>query len=96
MIFNIYIILIYKKIVKKVIKVVKIDRKIDKKIIPFGGSEIEKHKFHCHRNPILRDYVDIDKILIFSKISFGTKCHKFFLFTKIMKKLSHYGYCFQK
>ena len=36
--------------------------KMDKKIIAFGHTEIKKHKFLYHKNLILIDDVDIDKI----------------------------------
>ena len=34
---------------------------MNKEIITFCDTEIEKLKFHCHKNPILIDDVDIIK-----------------------------------
>ena len=36
-------------------------------------TEIEKHKFHQHRNLILIKVVDINEIVVSSKVSFGKK-----------------------
>ena len=44
---------------------------MDKKIIKFGDTEIEKHKFHQHKNPILITNIDINEIATFNKVSFG-------------------------
>ena len=49
---------------------------MDKKTIAFGDTEIEKPKFHCHKNPSLIDDPDIDKILISNKISNDKKDFK--------------------
>ena len=43
---------------------------MDKKTIKLGESEIEKHKFHQHKCPILISDVDINKILVSSKVFF--------------------------
>ena len=44
---------------------------MDKKVIKFGDTEIEKHKFHQHKSPILRNNIDINKIVVSNKVSFG-------------------------
>ena len=49
---------------------------MDKKIITFGETEIEKHKFHHHENPVSIYDVDINKILVSSKATFGKKGFK--------------------
>ena len=46
---------------------------MDKKIITFDNTEIEKYKFQQHKSPILVDNVDIIKIVVSSKVSFGKK-----------------------
>ena len=46
---------------------------MNKKIIRFGKSEIEKHKFHQHKISILINDTNIDKILISNKVSFNKK-----------------------
>ena len=67
---------------------------MDKKTIAFGDTEIEKHKFHCHKNPSLIDDPDIDKILISNKISNDKRDFKwFFLVTKIVKVLIKLNIC---
>ena len=44
-----------------------------KEILTFGNIEIEKSIFSCHKSPVpLRD-VDIEKVLVSNKISFGEK-----------------------
>ena len=47
--------------------------KMDKKVIKFGDSEIEKQKFHQHKSLILINNIDINKTVVFDKISFGKK-----------------------
>ena len=59
--------------------------KMDAKIIAFGDTEIEKQKFHNHKNPILIDDVDINKIMTSSEVLSGKKGFKYFLVTNIMK-----------
>ena len=44
---------------------------MDARIIAFGDTEIEKQKFHNHKNPILIDDVDINKIMTSSEVSSG-------------------------
>ena len=44
----------------------------------FGNIRIGKRKFHYHKSPYLKDNVDIDKILISNKVSFGKKGYKYF------------------
>ena len=39
---------------------------------------IEKHKFHQHKNSISIYGVDINKILVSNKVSFGKKGYKYF------------------
>ena len=39
----------------------------------FCDTEIEKHKFPCHKNPIFIDDVDINKIIVSNKVSLGEK-----------------------
>ena len=60
---------------------------MDKKIIPFGDTEIERHKFHCHKNLILIDDAYINKITVSNKISFGKECCKFFIGYKANEKI---------
>ena len=43
-----------------------------KEIFSFGDTEIEKNKFYHLKSPIFKD-VDIQKMLVSKKISFGEK-----------------------
>ena len=50
--------------------------KMDKEILTFGDIEIEKSRFYHYKSPVpLRD-VDIVKVLISNKNSFGEKNYK--------------------
>ena len=44
-----------------------------KEILTFGDIEIEKNKFHRHSSPIFLKDVDIEKVLVYKKISSGEK-----------------------
>ena len=57
-----------------------------KKIIKFGVIEIEKQKFHQYKRPISIKAIDINKILISNKASFGEKDFKYFIGYKHAKK----------
>ena len=47
---------------------VKIGEKI---IIKFGDIEVEKQTFHQHKIPISKKWIDINKIMVANKVSFG-------------------------
>ena len=66
-----------------------------KKIIKFGVIEIEKQKFHQYKRPISIKAIDINKILISNKTSFGEKGFKYFIGYKHAKKFDLYGYFFK-
>ena len=44
-----------------------------KEILTFEDIKIEKNKFYRHKTPIFMEDVDIEKVLVSSKISFGGK-----------------------
>ena len=44
-----------------------------KEILTFNNIQIEKSKFYRHKTPIFLEDVDIQKVLVSSKISFGEK-----------------------
>ena len=44
-----------------------------KNIFTFGNIEIEKNKFYHYKAPIFLGDVDIEKVLVSNKISFGEK-----------------------
>ena len=46
---------------------------IAKEILTFGDIEIEKNKFYANKTPIFLQDVDIEKVLVSNKISFGEK-----------------------
>ena len=57
-----------------------------KEIITFANIEVEKHKFHQHKNQISIKDVNNDRIV--EKKGFGKKGFKYFLGTKmILSKL---------
>ena len=41
--------------------------------------KLKKNKFYHHKTPILLKDVDIEKVLVFNKISFGEKSYKYFI-----------------
>ena len=49
------------------------------KLIKFGDTETEKHKFHLHESPLLKNKIDI-------KVSFGKKGFKYFIGYKDKEK----------
>ena len=50
-----------------------------KEILTFGNIEIAKNKFYRHKTPILGGDVDIEKVLVSNKISFGEKNYKYLI-----------------
>ena len=60
---------------------------MEKTIIKFGDIEIEKQKFHQHKRPISIKNLDINKIRVSNKISFGKKGLKYFIGCKDAKKI---------
>ena len=64
--------------------------KIEKTIVKFGGIEIKKKKkIHQHRGPISIKNIDINKIVVSNKVSFGKKGFKYFIGYKDAKKIRH-------
>ena len=49
-----------------------------KEILTFGDIEIEKKKFYSYESPVTLKNVDIEKVLVISKISFDEKNYKYF------------------
>ena len=50
-----------------------------KEILTFGDIEIEKNKFYHDKSPVPLRNVDIEKVLVSSKVSFGKKTYKYFI-----------------
>ena len=57
------------KSIKKLLSYIK----MCKKILTFRDIEIEKNKFYCNKTHIFLKNVDVDKVLVSNKISFGEK-----------------------
>ena len=60
---------------------------MDKKIIQFDDTEIEEYKFHRSKTPILINDIDINKIVVFNKLSFGKQDFKYFIDYKDSHKI---------
>ena len=45
----------------------------------FDDNETEKNTFYRHKSPIFKKDVNIEKVLVSNKISFGEKSYKFFI-----------------
>ena len=60
---------------------------MDKNIIKFDDTDIEKYKFHQYKRPILIDNIDVNKIVVSNKISFGKNDSKYFICYKDAKKV---------
>ena len=63
-----------------------------KKMITFCDIEIQKQKFHQYKRPISIKNIDIKKIVVSNKVSFGKKGSKYFIDYKDDKKLDLYVY----
>ena len=53
--------------------------KLGKELLTFGNIEIEEDKFYHSKIPIFLVDVDIEKVLVSNKISFGEKNYKYFI-----------------
>ena len=60
---------------------------MDKKIIKFDDNKIEEYKFHQYQIPFLMNYIDINKIGVSNKVSFGKVDIKYFIGYKNTKKI---------
>ena len=64
---------------------------MDKEILTFGDIEVEKNKFYHDKSSIFLKDVDIEKVLVSSKIFSGEETMNTLLVTcVIIVKLSHY------
>ena len=45
----------------------------------FDNTEIKKYKFHQNKSPILINDIDINKIVVFNKFSFGKQDFRYFI-----------------
>ena len=75
---------------------------MEETVIKFGDTKIEEQKFHQHMSPILINNIDINKILLFNKVSFGKNGFQYFISDKDAKKfrplriLAHVEQAFMK
>ena len=60
--------------------------KMDKKVIKFDVTETEKYKFHQHKIPISVDNIDVNKIVVSNKISFGNDFKHFIRYKDVKFK----------
>ena len=67
-----------------------------KTTIKFDDLEIQKQNFHQHIRPISVKNVDINKVIVSNKLSFGKNDLNTLLAKKIIKKLDLYVYFSQK
>ena len=58
-----------------------------KTIKKFGDVEIKKQKFHQHKRPFAMKNIDINKIVVSNKVSFGKKGLEYFTGYKDAKKI---------
>ena len=58
-----------------------------KKNIKFGDIEIQKQKFHQHKRLISIKNIDINKIVVSNKASFGRKGFKYLILYEDAKKI---------
>ena len=49
-----------------------------KEILTFDNTEIEKNEFYRHKTTTFLEDVDIEKVLVSKKVSFGEKSYKYF------------------
>ena len=60
------------------------------KIIKSGDIETKKQEFHQHKEPILITNIDINKITVSNKVSFGKKRFKYlisYIYAKTIRSL---------
>ena len=58
---------------------------MDKKIIKFDDTEIEEYTFHQNKSAISTNNIDINKIIVSSKLPLVNKILNISLVTKILK-----------
>ena len=65
------------------------------KVIKLGDIEIQKQKFHQHKEPISIKNIYINKIVVSNNIYFGKKVFKYVIRYKDAKLSDLYVYFFQ-
>ena len=72
---------------KKILKKLKPYIKMDKKITKSDDTEIEEYGFHQYKRLISINHIDIDKIVVSNKLSFGKQHFEYFIGYKDDKKI---------
>ena len=54
-------------------------KKLGEEFFTFWDNETEKNRFYRNKTPIFFRDVDIEKVLVSNKISFGEKNYKYFI-----------------
>ena len=70
---------------KKYVKKLKSYKKINENIVKFDDIEIEECEFCQHKNPILINDIDVNKIVVSNKLPFVKKDFKYFIALKMLK-----------
>ena len=60
---------------------------MEKAVLKFGDIEIKKQTFHQYKRPISMKSIDINKLVVSNKVSFGKNGSKYFIGYKDAKKL---------
>ena len=60
---------------------------MDKKTIKFDGTEIEEYEFHQYNSPISIKNIDINKIVVSNKFTFGKQDFEYFIGYKDNKEI---------
>ena len=68
---------------KRLQKKLKLVTDMDKKVIKFDDTEIEKYEFYQHKNAILINNIDINEIVVSTKLPSGKQYFKYFIGYKI-------------
>ena len=70
--------------------------KVDKKMIKLDDTEIEEYEFHPHKNPILIEDIDINKIAVSYKFNFDKQDFKYFIGCKNNTKIKRLSIFFRE
>ena len=60
---------------------------MNEKNMKFDATEIEEHEFHQYKSPILITKIDINKIVVSNKFTFGKQDFKYFIGYKDNKEI---------
>ena len=62
---------------------------MDKHMMKFGNIETEKQKFYQLKRVISIEDINISKMILPNKVSFGEKCFKYFIKNSIKKEFNN-------